>query len=459
MSGDANNALRATRHCELVVDSRLMVAAGEGDEVQLRPTAPTAPDELVIWPPGWIQTTKYEPFLLDDQAAAEVIAAFEALGTDLVIDYEHATLYAEQRDGTAAPAAGWITALKWDEQRGLLASVKWTQRAAGYIASGEYRYHSPVAVVRQADRRMVELCHASLTNEPATINAQALAASRYAASLSVGHRSVAATKGESVMNQLLTLLGLGEDATLEQIGAAITEENAATVAAVLGLPAEATREEVLAAVGGLLGVGAGGAAAPEAAEELAVTYRTAWGRHYAGELAGKLKLTGDIDTPEKLVTVASQRIANPPNMVHASAANKLREEKQELAARLEALEKKDQRREFETLINTKEHTGKVTPAVVDEHFEIYCADHERYGKILAAMPRVVNLSGDSQLAGRVAGTGGPAASGTHEYEEKIAEIKAARHCSLQEAQRSARREHKQLFEAYRKARKVNGKRD
>ena len=44
------------------------------------------------------------------------------------------------------------------------------ERAAGYIASREYRYHLPVGFVRKSDKRFVELAHVALTNEPATIN-------------------------------------------------------------------------------------------------------------------------------------------------------------------------------------------------------------------------------------------------------------------------------------------------
>lgn len=148
------------------------------------------PAELVVWPAGWIETTKYEPFLMDEQGAREVIAAFGALGVDLPVDYHHASIDPTQRLDGAAPAAGWITALRWDPARGLVASVNWTERAAGYIANREYRYHSPVGIVRNSDKRFIELVNVSLTNEPATINPKAIAAGRYAAS--GGHRIAAA---------------------------------------------------------------------------------------------------------------------------------------------------------------------------------------------------------------------------------------------------------------------------
>ena len=50
---------------------------------------------------------------------------------------------------------------------GLLARIEWTQQAQRMIASKEYRYLSPVAVIRKQDRKLVAIHSAALTNKPA----------------------------------------------------------------------------------------------------------------------------------------------------------------------------------------------------------------------------------------------------------------------------------------------------
>ena len=70
--------------------------------------------------------------------ARQIIAAFDAGQTDLVVDYEHATLKAAET-GQQNPAAGWISKYVWDDDRGLMGEVKWTQRAKDMIDSGESR--------------------------------------------------------------------------------------------------------------------------------------------------------------------------------------------------------------------------------------------------------------------------------------------------------------------------------
>jgi len=58
----------------------------------------------------------------------------EAQKTDVVIDYEHQTLY-----GGQAPAAGWISKLEVKDNE-LLGTVTWTSKATKHIKEGEYKY-------------------------------------------------------------------------------------------------------------------------------------------------------------------------------------------------------------------------------------------------------------------------------------------------------------------------------
>ena len=126
------------------------------------------PEWVRIFPRGWVETTRYPPFLVDDQAMEEMIAAWRDHGIDLVFDYEHQTMTGEK-----APAAGWIKELE-ARADGLWGRVEWTDEARGYLEKREYRYHSPTFMVREQDQRAYELLGVSLTNFPATKHQQAL---------------------------------------------------------------------------------------------------------------------------------------------------------------------------------------------------------------------------------------------------------------------------------------------
>ena len=133
-----------------------------------------APERVVVVPWGEVESSAGR-FVLDEEAGAAAVRAFVEHATDLPIDYEHQTLggaYASP-DGTA-PAAGWITRLEAVPGRGLVATVNWTDEARRMIAAREYRYLSPVAVIRKSDRKLVALHSAALTNKPAIVGMAAI---------------------------------------------------------------------------------------------------------------------------------------------------------------------------------------------------------------------------------------------------------------------------------------------
>ena len=133
---------------------------------------------VVISPPGEVRSL-VGTWLMDQEAAATVIAAFDRHGTDVVIDYDHGSeggAYSPP-DGVAK-AAGWITKLWFDPTLGLLAFVKWNATARDLIRSDEFRYLSPALIVRLSDRRPVVLKSVALTNTPAMPNTEQVAASR-----------------------------------------------------------------------------------------------------------------------------------------------------------------------------------------------------------------------------------------------------------------------------------------
>lgn len=131
--------------------------------------------ENVILPIGEVESVKGN-FVVDREAWEAVERAFKA-DRRVPVDFEHTTLGGDfaTSDGRA-PAVGWIEGLRFDERIGIIASVKWTQEAREMIRADMYRYWSPVIGMRRADRRVVALHSAGLTNKPAIRDMPALAA-------------------------------------------------------------------------------------------------------------------------------------------------------------------------------------------------------------------------------------------------------------------------------------------
>lgn len=118
------------------------------------------PDEIRLLPLGQVHSQKGD-FLVDGESFRMIEKRFRDRKIDLVIDYEHQTLKDVQ-----APAGGWIKSLSLGEDA-IMAKVEWTARAKEYIANKEYRYLSPVIMVRKSDKRAASIHSAALTNTPA----------------------------------------------------------------------------------------------------------------------------------------------------------------------------------------------------------------------------------------------------------------------------------------------------
>ncbi|MCK6455727.1 MAG: phage protease [Phycisphaerae bacterium] len=149
------------------------------------------PTQVLIAPWGEVQS-RSGTFVVDEDAVRRTIEAFSAHGTDVPIDYEHQSLGGAFSSPTGqAPAAGWIKRLfavppssaeaihevpdatagadSRPATAGLWAEVQWTPPAAEQLRNGQYRYLSPVALIRRSDRRLVGLHSVALTNKPAII--------------------------------------------------------------------------------------------------------------------------------------------------------------------------------------------------------------------------------------------------------------------------------------------------
>lgn len=119
-----------------------------------------APEYIRVLPLGHVSSEKGD-FLVDNESFRMMKEHMQRRNIDIVIDYEHQTL----RD-VQAPAGGWIKELVLKND-GIFAKVEWTKKAREYLQNREYRYLSPVVLVRKKDRRASQIHSVALTNTPA----------------------------------------------------------------------------------------------------------------------------------------------------------------------------------------------------------------------------------------------------------------------------------------------------
>lgn len=204
------------------------------------------PEIISVLPLGHVVSSKGE-FDVDEESLAAMKAQIAQRGVDVVVDYEHQTL-----KGVQAPAAGWVKELKIEDGY-IKALVEWTSQAAEYLANKEYRYLSPVITVRK-DRKVNGLHSLALTNTPAI---EGMAPIVNSSTFEGGQEHM------EIMQKIAQLLGLGEDASEDQIiealGAVLDEVKSLKDAAAGGGAKPAEDEKVVAnkAVCELLGLKAG----------------------------------------------------------------------------------------------------------------------------------------------------------------------------------------------------------
>ena len=187
---------------------KVMACAGESVELD------GAPEVIKLIPMGHVISTKGE-FDVDDGSVRDIIQHFKDRKLDLVIDYEHQTL-----QDVEAPAAGWIKGVYRDGDA-IVGKVEWTPKGREYVANKEYRYLSPVVLVRKSDNKAVVLHSAALTNTPAIDGMFPIANSASLEDFEIEGEG----KKENMMelNKLIKLLGLPESATEEDVTGKITE--------------------------------------------------------------------------------------------------------------------------------------------------------------------------------------------------------------------------------------------
>lgn len=167
-----------------------------------------APKSILLIPAGrFSPRDARKPWANSDPEA--VIAASDALQmtAGLPIDYDHATDLAAPK-GMPAPAAGWIKKLRVQDGA-IWGDVEWTEAGAKAVASGAWRYISPVFDYSKKDRIVTRLLRAALTNNPALYDT-AIAARE-------GKQEEDDMEHDEFKAKLAALHGLGEDASHEEI--------------------------------------------------------------------------------------------------------------------------------------------------------------------------------------------------------------------------------------------------
>ena len=235
--------------------AKLIACAGQGVELSGVPT------DIKILPLGKVHSQKGD-FEVDEESFELIRKQFKDRKLDLVIDYEHQTLADVQ-----APAGGWIKDLYKGEDA-IMAKVEWTPKAAEYLKNKEYRYLSPVVLVRKKDHKATAIHSVALTNTPAIDGMFAL----------VNSLDIEDFEGGKTMDlkELAKLLGLPETATEGEIKKAVEDATKAveklqeleekkpeaeepkpegtsmvansTILSMLGLKADAKTEDVAASI-------------------------------------------------------------------------------------------------------------------------------------------------------------------------------------------------------------------
>lgn len=123
-----------------------------------------------IFRTGVFKHPVYGKFTVTDSDLDSMEANFAAhrplSPTELVVDYEHMSAKGDQ----IAPAAGWVKGLVRKAGE-LFAKISWTQKAAGMIRAGEYRFISPEWQFNYRDKSSGKdigpaLLSIALTNRP-----------------------------------------------------------------------------------------------------------------------------------------------------------------------------------------------------------------------------------------------------------------------------------------------------
>lgn len=165
-------------------------------------------------------------WFLNGEIAQRLIDKVRSLKQDILVDYEHETIFKAKRgvDAGAVLAAGWFNAdeIKWfddEERQGLFIKPRWTEKAYEHIKKGEFAFLSAVFPYDEHGIP-IEIRMAALTNDPGVTGMQRLAV------LSASIQQQEDYQMPEILRKLLAKLGVeiaeGAEATDEQLQTALS---------------------------------------------------------------------------------------------------------------------------------------------------------------------------------------------------------------------------------------------
>ena len=314
----------------------------KGESVELK----DAPEVIKLLPLGHVRSEKGD-FEVDQESFDLMRRRFLERGLDLVIDYEHQTLKDVQ-----APAAGWVKDLILQEDA-IAAKVEWTPRAKEYLKNREYRYLSPVVLVRRSDNKAVVMHSGALTNTPA-----------------IDHMFAVVNKGSDGEKEG----GTGMETLLKKL------------AALLGLPEEASEEDVLKAFEDRIGGGNGEGNTPDQKKKEGSGVETEDG-------AAGTNLEEEKVVANKIICSLLGLKAGAPTSEAAAAIMALKSGIDSTAAgRLRELEEKLAKRDADDAVEMALKSGKIAPAQKEWAKDYALKSLEGFKSFLEKAPQVVPMS-------------------------------------------------------------------
>lgn len=181
----------------------------------------------------------------------QVVIATAAERQPLPLDWEHATEVRAPK-GEDAPAAGWIEQTEVREGGSIWGRVEWTPRGRLAVENREYRFISPVFAFDKLTGAIRRLLNAALTNTPnLLLTALNRPEADDPATDDEGTGQLNREPPEqtlSIATQLAAVLGLAANATEADIVAAVTEAKAANRPGQPDLTSYAPRADLDAAI-------------------------------------------------------------------------------------------------------------------------------------------------------------------------------------------------------------------
>ncbi len=154
--------------------------------------------------------------------ASRLIAKASLRVNEMVIDYEHQTLKADE-NGKPAPAAGWFKDMQYRPGKGLFIKPTWLSAAQTAIDALEYRYLSAVFPYDKRTGEPLDIQMAALTNYAGLDGMEPLAA---LAAKRFPNPQTGENPMDPLLQQMLATLGItiadGATPTAEQGQAALT---------------------------------------------------------------------------------------------------------------------------------------------------------------------------------------------------------------------------------------------